>query len=128
NGCSVDQIRGCDIIGRYKKLHFIVQCIFNQPCYMVRNKDVKEFDQALDKEPKEVIGFLVTNTYVASEVLKAFKNNQRILFCHENDLIGTIYKVEETNEQKLNILLGAFENIINVQKDILEIFKEMVDE
>ncbi|CAG8808062.1 14629_t:CDS:2, partial [Racocetra persica] len=89
--------------GRYKKLHFIVRCIFNQPCYMVRKTEVKEFNQILEKEPKEVIGFL-------------------------NDLIDTISEVKESNEQKLNILLGAFENIINIQKDILEVFKKMVDE
>ncbi|CAG8821526.1 19527_t:CDS:2, partial [Cetraspora pellucida] len=125
NGCLVDQIRGYDLIGRFKKLHFIVRCLFNQPCYLVFNNEVKEFADCIEKEPKEVIGFLVSNTFFSDEVLRTFGKNGRILFCHENDIIDNIVHVEENNENQLNILLGAFENIINIQKGLLKQLKEM---
>jgi hypothetical protein len=92
--------RGIDIFGNSKQMHYILQAKFrsDETAY-VSPKDVREFAAVLMEQPKNTIGFFVSNAKYSTRTQNYANNSKlKLILCSENNIIEKFKETQASLE------------------------------
>ena len=108
-----------DIFGNYKNMNFIIQLKWKSNEYKVGPSDIREFLYTLFKQPKDTVGFFITNSdYTPNAIIECENSKLHLLLCNENNIIENInIMYKNISEKKDNFSVIDEFNIDNLVLD-----------
>src|SRR5207237_2053397 len=96
-----------DIFGNYKTMNYVMQAKFRTKTdteTYVSPKDIREFAAVLIQQPKDTVGFFVSNaTYSTRSKNTATNSKLNLILCNEDNIVEKIKEAKmklEENENK----------------------------
>lgn len=114
---------GIDIFGYYKRMNFILQAKYrtDKGTY-VSPGDISKFAAVLMEQPKNTVGFFVSNSQYSTRSQNIANNSSvKIILCNDDNFIEEIKKTQELYSE-LDTDIICFEDIITEENTNIEIF------
>jgi hypothetical protein len=124
-GVIIDKIENNELCGRYKNLYLKIRSFYLISKQILFTSYIKKFLLELEKNPREILGFIVCNRYYTNEIVEKYGNdNERLFLCHENDLFNNIKMIEKRKKIIFENEYIKLSKIVRKQEEIILSLRE----